>query len=253
MLFECHLLSLAYHLNHLDDPQDMKRNLLLTLLLSSIAISACKKSEETSTESTTTANTTSEQTNVATSSEPPAKSAVESTEADKEIAAKQKLMDYASMEDTYMNDPKAQWATTASASSTFGDEEGKTPADSNLASNMTAKVDSKTWNNNNQDIGFDWIELGYGKPVAATEVRLVMPNGNAPESLSKVELQDTDGKWNTVWSGISETKNDDRGNRTWFVKSFPKTAYQVKAVKYTFANNISHGYKQVDAAQLIGE
>jgi hypothetical protein len=169
------------------------------------------------------------------------------------LAEKQKLMDYATMEDTYMNDPKAQWASTATASSTFGDEDGKTPSDSNLAKNVTGKVDGETWNNNNQDIGFDWIELGYEKPVAATEVRLVMPNGNAPESISKVELQDTEGKWNTVWSGISDTKNDDRGRRTWFVKTFPKTAYQVKAVKYTLANNLIHGYKQVDAAQLVGE
>jgi hypothetical protein len=226
----------------------MKKSLLLTLLLSSIAVVGCKKAEDKAPETPTT---TAEQAPVAapaTETKP-----AELTDAQKELAEKQKLMDYATMEDTYMNDPKAQWAATATASSTFGDEEGKTPSDSNLAKNITGKVDGNTWHNNNQDIGFDWIELGYEKPVSATEVRLVMPNGNAPESISKVELQDTDGKWNTIWSGISDTKNDDRGRRTWFVKTFPKTAYQVKAVKYTLANNVSHGYKQVDAAQLVGE
>jgi hypothetical protein len=226
----------------------MKKSLLLTVLLSAVAVVGCKKAENKTPDTTSDSTKVEQTTTVATETKP-----AELTEAQKELAEKQKLMDYATMEDTYMNDPKAQWASTATASSTFGDEDGKTPSDSNLAKNVTGKVDGETWNNNNQDIGFDWIELGYEKPVAATEVRLVMPNGNAPESISKVELQDTEGKWNTVWSGISDTKNDDRGRRTWFVKTFPKTAYQVKAVKYTLANNLIHGYKQVDAAQLVGE
>ena len=226
----------------------MKKSLLLTVLLSAIAVVGCKKAENKTPDTTSDSAKVEQTTTVATETKP-----AELTEAQKELAEKQKLMDYATMEDTYMNDPKAQWASTATASSTFGDEDGKTPSDSNLAKNVTGKVDGETWNNNNQDIGFDWIELGYEKPVAATEVRLVMPNGNAPESISKVELQDIEGKWNTVWSGISDTKNDDRGRRTWFVKTFPKTAYQVKAVKYTLANNLIHGYKQVEAAQLVGE
>lgn len=184
---------------------------------------------------------------------PAAKTEAEMSDAEKEMAKKQALMDYGVMEDTYMNDSKAQWASSAKASSTFGDDDGKTPSSSNVADNVVGKVDGKTWTNNNQEIGFDWLELTYDKPVAATEVRLVMPNGDAPEAISKVELQDTESKWHTVWSGISDVKNDSRGNRTWFVKTFPKTAYQVKAVKYTMANNVSHGYKYVDAAQLVGE
>ena len=44
-----------------------------------------------------------------------------------------------------------------------------------------------------------------------------------------------------------------RGGRTWLVKTFPKTATKVKAVKLTFANNVSSGYKEVDAVQLVGQ
>jgi hypothetical protein len=192
-------------------------------------------------------------TEVAVVTKPLAKTEAEMSDAEKEMATKQALMDYGVMEDSYMNDAKAQWASSAKASSTFGDENGKTPSSSNVADNLKGKLDGTTWTNNNQEIGFDWIELGYEKPVATTEVRLVLPNGNATEAISKVELQDTEGKWNTVWAGISDIKNDSRGNRTWFVKTFSKTAYQVKAVKYTMANNVSHGYKYVDAAQLVGE
>ncbi|HEY0062400.1 MAG TPA: hypothetical protein VGC21_09785 [Telluria sp.] len=163
---------------------------------------------------------------------------------------KKRALEYATMEDQYINDPRAQWASSATASSTFGEPD---PADSNLPKNAIGKVDDKDWNNNNQSIGFDWIELGYEKPVSATEVRLVVPDGEGVDTISKVELQDTEGKWNVIWSGVPEMKRDERGPRTWYVRSFEKTPYKVKAVKYTIANNLRHGYKKVDAAQLIGD
>ena len=80
-----------------------------------------------------------------------------------------------------------------------------------------------------------------------------MPSGQGVEAINKVELQDTDGKWNTVWEGVSDVKKDDRGNRTWFVKTFTKTAYKAKGVKVTYANNLQHDYKVIDAVQLVGD
>jgi hypothetical protein len=175
------------------------------------------------------------------------------TDEQRERAKKQALMDYATMEDKYINDPRAQWASSAKASSTFGDEAGKTPSPSNAAANASGRIDGNAWNNNQQDIGFDWLELGYDKPVAATEVRVVIPGSAGSEAISKVELQDTEGKWATAWSGLSDVKAEQRGSRTWFVRSFDKTATKVKAVKVTFANNVQRGYKQVDAVQLVGD
>jgi hypothetical protein len=177
---------------------------------------------------------------------------VDSSDAQRDMAKKQALMDYAAMEDRYMNDATAQWAASAKASSTFGDDDGKVPAASSLAANVAGAVDGKTWTNNKQDIGFDWLEATFAKPVNATEVRVVFSNGEGVEAVNKVELQDAAGAWNTVWSGISDQKAEARGNRTWFVRSFPKTAYQAKAVKITIANNVQRGYKVVDAVQLVG-
>ena len=179
--------------------------------------------------------------------------APEQTPEQHELAVKQSLMDYATMEDKFINDPRAQWANSAKATSTFGDGPGKTPSDSNLAINAKGVVDGKTWTNGNIELGFDSLELAYDKPVNATEVRVVLPAGDGAEAISKVELQDTSGAWNTVWSGISEVKRDKRGNRTWFVRSFDKTTYKAKGVKVTFANNLEHVYKVVDAVQLVGE
>ena len=166
----------------------------------------------------------------------------------RELARKQAKLDYGTMEDKHINDARAQWAATATASTSFGNGE----SESNKPVNATGGLDGKSWTNNQQDIGFDWIELAYAKPVNATEVRAVVDRA-AAESLTKIELQDTDGKWNQVWSGISDVKQDERGPRTWFVRTFDKTAYKVKAVKYTFANNVHSGYKEVEAAQLVGD
>jgi hypothetical protein len=181
---------------------------------------------------------------------PVAANPADMTDQQREIAKKQEALDYGHMEDKYINDPKAQWAATAKASSTFGDPK---PSESNLATNAIGALDGKEWTNNNTNIGFDWIEVGFAKPVSATEVRAVISAGDEVEAMNKVELQDTEGKWHTVWEGISEVKADKRGARTWFVRTFAQTAYKVQAVKYTIANNVATGYKNIDAVQLVGE
>ena len=214
------------------------------LLIAPLMLGACKKKDPE--QAAAPAAGTSAPTQAAAPKPPTADTAEQQQEQEERKAA----LDYGIMEDRYMNDPKAQWAESATASSSFG---GKNVADSNLPKNAAGPVDGNTWTNDHQDIGFDTLEVTYAKPVAATEVRLVMPGGQGVEAISKIELQDTDGKWNAIWSGLSDVKTDKRGSRTWFVRTFPQTTYKVKAVKYTIANNVQRGYKVVDAAQLIGE
>lgn len=222
---------------------------LLIALLASVAVAGCKKKEEPVQQPVVVADAQA----AAPAPAPAAEPAPAAAPVDEETAKKKALLDYATMEDNFLNDAKGQWAVEAKASSTFGDDGGKKPSDVNIPKNATGAPDGSEWSNNRQDIGFDWLELAYAKPVNATEVRLVIPGDDGSEAVTKVELQAEDGKWNTVWSGVSDVKPDDRGNRTWFVKTFPATAYKVKGVKYTFANNVKRGYKQVDAAQLVGE
>ena len=228
----------------------MRHLTALTLILSSLALASCgKKPAETAAAPAPAPAVQARAPAPAPVAEtqPPA----EPTAEQRERARKQALLEYGAMEDQYLNDARAQWASSAKASSTFGDQDGKTPSESSLAKNVIGPVDGKGWTNNHQDIGFDWLELGFDKPVSATEVRAVFADG--VEAVNKVELQDTDGRWFTVWSGLSEIARDERGSRTWFVRSFEKTAYKVKAVKITLANNVERGYKEVDAVQLVGD
>nr|WP_315399628.1 hypothetical protein [uncultured Duganella sp.] len=228
----------------------MKRNAIVGAMIVAAALAACKKHEK------------AEQVPVvaepvpvtapapsATTTTPPA----EQTGAQRELARKQALLAYGVMEDKYINDPRAQWATEAKASSVFGEGDGKTPSDSHLAKNAVGPSDGNAWRNNNIDRGFDWLETSYATPVNATEVRVVVPSGQGVEAINKVELQDTDGKWHTAWEGVNDVKRDDRGNRTWFLRTFDKTAYKTKAVKVTYANNVEHDYKTIDAIQLVGD
>lgn len=228
----------------------MKRNAIVGAMIVAAALAACKKQEKAEEAPVVAAPVPVTAPDPATAGNIPA---AEQTDEQRAMAKKQALLAYGVMEDKYINDPRAQWASEAKASSVFGDQDGKTPSDSSLAKNAAGPSDGRTWTNNHIDQGFDWLEATFATPVNATEVRIVLPSGQGVEAVNKLELQDTDGKWHTVWEGVSDVKKDERGNRTWFVKTFDKTAYKAKGVKVTYANNLQHDYKVVDAVQLVGD
>ena len=221
-------------------------NRTLWVLACVVALQACqKKTEETP--------AASADTNAPAATQPasPAQPAAEPSEAERERAEKQALLDYATMEDTYLNDPKGQWAKSASASSTFGDSQPNGASSVNSPDNLVGKPDGNSWTNDHQDMGFDSIEATFEKPVHATEIRAVFTDGI--EAVSKVEVKGVDGTYTTVWSGINEDPMGDHRPRQWFVRKFAKTAQPVQGVKITIANSIERGYKVADAVQLVGE
>lgn len=216
-------------------------------------LGACNKktSEENAGKDQSAVKTTSPSTEIA---QNPATVAEPSPEA-QELAKKQTLLEYGMMEDGYINDPRAQWASSAKASSNYGEskEDPAKSLSSYGADKATGGADGNTWSNNQTDMGFDWLALDYTKPVSATEVRIVFKSGNSVEAVSKVELIDSHNQLHTVWSGISDVKNDSRGSRTWFVRKFAATLYKAKGVKITFANSLVNDYKEIDAVQLVGD
>ncbi|GAB1597024.1 hypothetical protein [Lysobacter claricitrinus] len=226
----------------------MHKGIATASLIALAALAGCKKHD-----AEAPADTTAAQAPAPAATTTPAPAAP-SAPADGEKSEAQAKLDYATMEDGYINDANAQWAIAAKASSSFGDA-GKQPPDShdsNTPWQATGAVNGDEWTNDNQDIGFDWLQLDYERPVSATAVRAVLDE-NAVKSITKVELIGVDGAAHTVWSGVSDTGRDERGSRTWFVRTFDATPYPVKSVKLTFANNVSSGYKTVDAVQLVGK
>lgn len=163
----------------------------------------------------------------------------------KEMAKRQAKLDYSNMEDGYINDANAQWASAATATSEYGGS-SYTPA------NATGKVDGKSFATKGSDVGFDSLEVSFEKPVNATQLRVAISDGYGMEGITKVELQDTDGKWNTVWSGVHMVKTDKRGARTWYVQPIEKTTYKAKAARITKSNAITTDRLYIDAVQLVG-
>ena len=218
----------------------------------SLAIAGCKKKPA---EPDTAAASTPPAATAPAPTPAPAPAPAELSDEQRHAAEQQAKLDYATMEDGYINDAKAQWATSARASSSFNEtpEQAKANPQASRAWYVTGTPDGKEWSQKSQDIGMDWIELGYAKPVNATEVRAVLVSSDAVKAITKVELIDEAGSAQTVWSGVSAMQPDKRGDRTWFVRQFPKTAVKIKSVKLTFANAVSSGYKEVDAVQLVGE
>ncbi|TZF83507.1 hypothetical protein [Cognatilysobacter lacus] len=227
----------------------MHKGIATASLITLVALAGCKKHEAANAD--TGAQTPAP---AATPAPTPAATPPADAQPSTPTSEAQGKLDFATMEDGYMNDPDAQWATSAKASSQFGDADKLPPDshDSSTAWQATGSVNGNGWTNNRQDIGFDWIQLDYDRPVSATAVRAVFDE-TAVAAINKVELIGVDGAAHTVWSGISDTKPETRGQRTWFVRKFDATPYPVKSVKLTFANNVARGYKAVDAVQLVGK
>jgi hypothetical protein len=222
----------------------------LALLSAALVLSACSKKEP-----APEAGTATPAPAAAPAPVPAPAVSAEPTEEERKRAQLQGKLDFANMEQRYLSDSLAQWATSAQASSGLGDKPESVKADptKGRAWKAVGAPDGDEWSQQSQDMGLDWLETRYAKPVRATEVRAVLTNSDAVKAITKVELVDEAGALQTVWSGISETQRDERGPRTWLVHTFPKTDKPIVGVRLTFANAVSSGYKEVDAVQLVGE
>jgi hypothetical protein len=167
--------------------------------------------------------------------------------------AKRKKIDFALSEQAMADDPKGQWAATATASSTYGGAKGKagfSAWQATGAANVTARRDDpNAWTPAEADAGIEWLEVTFAKPVHATEIR-VRQNFN-PGAIIKLELIDDKGGRQTVFQGVDERKYDEW--TWWFTQTFPKTPGLVTGAKITLATNAVTGWNQIDAVQLIGE
>jgi hypothetical protein len=219
---------------------------ILVAVVACLALAACHQKPDESAAPTETVATAADQP----AANAPSSAAAEPTPDQLEHAKKQAALDYATMEDSYLNDPHGQWAKEATATSTFG-ESSNSVNEVNKPRNIAGKPDGAYWTNDHQDMGFDSFEGAFEKPVHATEVRAVF--GGGISTVTKVELKDTDGKYTTVWTGINEDPPEKRGPRHWFVRKFAPSAAAIVGVKITIANSVDRGYKTVDALQLVGE
>lgn len=174
-------------------------------------------------------------------------------EEDEAAADKRKAVEYALNEEKLATDPKGQWATTAKATSAYGD--AKDPQDYS-ASKATGAPDvpsfsdnGNAWTAKEPDGGIERLEVGFAKPVHATEIRV--RQSFAPGAIIKVELLDTSGASHVVYEGVDPATYDKYN--FWFRKAFDRTPYQVAGARITLATNAVSSWNEIDAVQLVGE
>ena len=167
-----------------------------------------------------------------------------------DTTAKLAAAEWALRQDAIKHDPDGQWAVEATASTSYNDAEGDASWSAKQATGAPDvekySDDGHAWAPKTQDGGIEWLDLKYGKPVHAAEVRIRESLGSG--AVVKVELFDAAGAAHVIWSG-----NDPTTELNYLTLQFKPTAYLVNRVKVTLATNVIPGWNEVDAVQLVGK
>jgi hypothetical protein len=161
-----------------------------------------------------------------------------------------KSVDWALKQSDIKSDPAGQWASAATASSSWNDAKDQArfaPWEATGAPNVDQEGDNgNAWTAKSADAGIEWLDLTYPKAVMATGIR-IRESDNAG-AIIRVELIDTDNQSHALWKGTDPTKG-----LNYLIFTFPKTAYKTNHVKITQATNLVPGYNEIDAVQLLGD
>jgi hypothetical protein len=167
-----------------------------------------------------------------------------------DTTAKLAAAEWALKQDEIKHDADGQWASEASASSSYNDAQGDagwSPKQATGAPDVDKYSDDQhAWAPKTQDGGIEWLDLEYLKPVHASEVRVRESLGSG--AVIKVELFDEAGAAHTVWQGVDPTKE-----LNYLILKFKPTEYRVNRVKVTLATNVIPGWNEIDAVQLVGK
>jgi hypothetical protein len=147
-------------------------------------------------------------------------------------------------------DPAGQWAATATAGTQYGKTQ-YSPAQATGAPNVSTVGNSPdAWCPENKNVGTDWLEVTFAKPVHATEVRV--RQNDAAGAITKIEAIEPDGTAHVWWEGVDPYKAPSVREIVWFAVRVPKTPYLVARVKITLNLAAGSGWKEIDAVQLVG-
>lgn len=154
------------------------------------------------------------------------------------------------LEARILADPAGQWAATAAAGTQYGKTQ-YSPAQATGAPNIsTAGNSPDAWCPENKNVGTDWLELTFAKPVHATEVRV--RQNDAVGAITKIEAIEPDGTAHVWWEGVDPYVAPAVREIAWFAVRVPRTPYLVAKVKITLNLASGPGYKEIDAVQLVG-
>jgi len=224
------------------------------MLLSALSLSACKKAEPEAAPAPAEAAAPAAEAPAQTEREPA--TPAEPTEAERLAAEKQAKIQRALDNQKILDDADGQWASSATASTTYAtlikndQHHYEAVAATGVPDSENTSSTDVAWAPEKANAGIEWLELGYDKPVNATEVRVRQVSG--PGAIIKVELLDEAGARHVAWEG-SDTDTYEPNEINWFVRSFQATPYKAKGVRLTLATNAIDNRPGIDAVQLVGK
>ncbi len=155
------------------------------------------------------------------------------------------------VDDDFLNLPDSQWASQATASSSYGAGYGSNTWQAMMA---TGKPDvgyygdnGNAWAPQNMSGGTETLTLTFAKSVYATGVNIKESYGSG--AIVKVEMGDSVAL-HTVWEGDDATRG-----LNYLKIPVEKTSYKVDTVKITFdtSKKSPNEWSEIDAVQLIGK
>jgi len=161
----------------------------------------------------------------------------------------EKSVDWALKQQDIKNDPQGQWASGATASSSYNDAKDQDRFSAWQATgppNVDHESDNASaWTSKTPDAGIEWLDLTFPNAVHATGLRVRESDGAG--AIVRVEIFDDSGAVHSLWTGTDPTKG-----LNYFVLTFPRTTYKTNHVKVTLATNMIPGWNEIDAVQLLG-
>jgi hypothetical protein len=146
-------------------------------------------------------------------------------------------------------DPAGQWAAEATVGSQYGRSQYSAAKATGAPDVPIAGNSPDAWCPAVRDRGMDWLEVTFGTPVEAVELRV--RQNDAPGAVAKVEAFEPDGTAHVWWEGVDPLVVPTVRQILWFAVRVPRTPYRVAHVKLTLNLASGPGYKQVDAVQLV--
>jgi hypothetical protein len=139
-----------------------------------------------------------------------------------------------------------QWAIRAKASSEYGNPDWSASQATGKPDTLQAGDLNTAWASMEADGGEEWLELTYETPVHPVAVR-IRETFN-PGAVVKVEAQDAQGMWHTLWTG----KDPAAQAPAWLEVSGAGPAWTCKVVKVTLDTAAVPGWNEIDAVELVG-
>ncbi len=152
-------------------------------------------------------------------------------------------------DEEYATDEIRQWASAATASSEYS-------MPSWAAIQATGEPDTLIDYCGTMDSAWasyegytkEWIELSYDQAVIPSEINIIQTS--APNQVVQVEVIDTEGFYETVYTGTPEKIIE---GCPYVLTVYPGVDYEVKGVKITIDQTIlEYPWNEIDAVELVG-